>query len=218
MGLIWGAVISVVGVVGAILISVTARIISEDIKEWLPWITHCLIERAVDRLPESERQRLEEEWRSHVNELPGSLTKIYTAYGYLSASRSINEIVRTAVNQVFFEKIQELTRRVVDILLSVMLLIFFFPSLIFVPICIELETRGPVFFVQRRIGRNGRAVYVQKIRTEHIDLADSPGLNNGTDSRITRVGRFLRGTSLDEIPQLINVLQGDMHLIFRRKR
>jgi hypothetical protein len=89
--MIWG----VLSVVAAILIAVAARIISDDVKEWLPCITRCLIERAVSRLPEGERERLEEEWWSHVNERPGGLAKIYVAYGYLSASKSIDKIVRS---------------------------------------------------------------------------------------------------------------------------
>src|SRR5260370_35042620 len=93
--MIWGIVLSVLSVIAAIFISVAVRVISDDVKEWLPWITRCLIERAVSRLPEGDRGRTEEEWWSHVNERPGGLSKIYVAYGYLSASKSIDKIVRS---------------------------------------------------------------------------------------------------------------------------
>jgi len=75
MGLIWGTVLSVLGVVAAVLFSITARIIGDDVKEWLPWIIRRLVEHAVRRLPEEERDRFEEEWWAHINELPGNPAK-----------------------------------------------------------------------------------------------------------------------------------------------
>src|SRR5437879_1569200 len=92
MGLIWAAMISVCGVVGAIAIAVASRLLSDDAKEWLPWITRHLIERAVARLPESEREKRWEEWNSDVNEWPGNLAKVYRALGYLFAARAILDI------------------------------------------------------------------------------------------------------------------------------
>ena len=62
MGLMGGTVLFVLGVIGAILIPVTARVLGDDVKEWLPWITKRLVDRAVSRLPEEERGRFEEEW------------------------------------------------------------------------------------------------------------------------------------------------------------
>ena len=73
VGLIWGVVLSILGLVAPILIPATARLVADDAKEWLSWITSRLIERAVSRLPESERERYEQEWWGHVNEWPGQL-------------------------------------------------------------------------------------------------------------------------------------------------
>src|SRR6516164_11799662 len=92
MGLIWATIISVFGILGAIIIAVAGRVLSDDFKEWLPWITRHLIERAVSRLPENEREKRREEWESDVNEWPGNLAKVYRAWGYLSAARAINHI------------------------------------------------------------------------------------------------------------------------------
>jgi hypothetical protein len=94
MGLIRAAIIAVLGMFGAIIIAVTGRLFSDEIKEWLPWITRYLTERAVSRLPESEREKRREEWESDLNEWPGNLAKLYRAWGYLSASRSIAKIAR----------------------------------------------------------------------------------------------------------------------------
>ena len=113
MGLIWAIIISLLGLVGSIIIGASGRLLSDDVKEWLPWITRRLIERAVSRLPENERQKRREEWESDVNEWPGNLAKLYRAWGYLSASKAINNIVvsndTTSINettpQVIVEKI-----------------------------------------------------------------------------------------------------------------
>jgi hypothetical protein len=93
MGLIWDTIISVFGLVVAIAIAVAGRLLSDDAKEWLPWITRHLIERAVARLPENEREKRREEWNSDVNEWPGNLAKVYRVWGYLSAARAIRHMV-----------------------------------------------------------------------------------------------------------------------------
>src|ERR1700731_127635 len=92
MGLIRATIISVFGILGAIIIAVAGRLLSDDIKEWLPWITRYLIERAVSRLPENEREKRREEWESDVNEWPGNLAKLYRAWGYLFAAKAIHSI------------------------------------------------------------------------------------------------------------------------------
>jgi len=78
-----------------------------------------------------------------------------------------------------------------------------------------LDSRGPVFFKQKRLGVNNLPFEVFKFRTMYIEQADQLGnqLTQAGDPRITRVGRFLRTTSLDELPQLINVLRGEMSLV-----
>lgn len=87
MGLIWGSVSAVVGIVGAVLTSLVA----DDVKEWAPRIAEHLISRAVSRLPPEDRERMGEEWRSDVNDTPGTLTKLWRAADCLSASRTITK-------------------------------------------------------------------------------------------------------------------------------
>jgi lipopolysaccharide/colanic/teichoic acid biosynthesis glycosyltransferase len=89
------------------------------------------------------------------------------------------------------------------------------PFLAAAAVAIKLEDRGPVFYRQTRVGRDGADFDLVKLRTMVVD-AESQGAGlavNRGDSRITRVGRFLRATSLDELPQLVNVLRGEMSLI-----
>jgi len=92
VGLIWGVLISLLGMAGAIVIAIVAPLISEDVKDWLSWIPGNLIRRAVSHLPEAERERLEEEWSSHVNDMPGALAKIYVAW--LSVGGEVNFQIR----------------------------------------------------------------------------------------------------------------------------
>jgi lipopolysaccharide/colanic/teichoic acid biosynthesis glycosyltransferase len=106
-------------------------------------------------------------------------------------------------------------RRALDIAVSALLLVFSVPLMALAVLAIRLESPGPVIYRQRRVGRGGEPFDVLKLRTM-VDGAEHLGAGlaiNENDSRITRVGALLRRTSLDELPNLINVLRGDMSLI-----
>ncbi|MEA2301848.1 MAG: hypothetical protein QOE44_2383 [Solirubrobacteraceae bacterium] len=108
-----------------------------------------------------------------------------------------------------------MTRRAIDILVSGAGLLAAAPLLALAALAIRLESPCPVIYRQRRIGRDGRPFDVLKLRTM-VDGAEWLGAGlavNTGDARITRVGRLLRRTSLDELPNLLNVLRGDMSLI-----
>jgi lipopolysaccharide/colanic/teichoic acid biosynthesis glycosyltransferase len=106
----------------------------------------------------------------------------------------------------------ELTKRAVDIVTSFVLLLLIAPVLLACALAITLETRGPVFYRARRVGRHGRDLWMLKFRKMHRD-ASGPALTAPDDERFTRVGRFLAASKLDELPQLFNVLKGDMSLV-----
>lgn len=96
------------------------------------------------------------------------------------------------------------------------LLVLLCPLFLLVALAIRLDSRGPVFFVQQRGGLNGRPIDVVKFRSMHVHAPDAAAVVRQArrgDPRITRVGAFLRRTSLDELPQLINVLNGTMALV-----
>jgi lipopolysaccharide/colanic/teichoic acid biosynthesis glycosyltransferase len=106
-------------------------------------------------------------------------------------------------------------RRVFDIAVSALALLLASPLIALAALAIRLESPGPVVYRQRRAGRDGRLFDMLKLRTM-VDGAEHIGAGlavNENDSRITRVGAFLRRTSLDELPNLLNVLRGDMSLI-----
>jgi Undecaprenyl-phosphate glucose phosphotransferase len=102
-----------------------------------------------------------------------------------------------------------------DKMLGLLLLIFVGPLMAVIAILIKLDSPGPVFFLQRRFGFNNEVIRVCKFRTMHVDRSDPSGAQRTVrnDPRVTRVGRVLRWLSLDELPQLINVVRGDMSLV-----
>lgn len=126
------------------------------------------------------------------------------------------------------------TKRLLDILFSLLMLIPICFIVAIVAVCIRLETRGPIFYRQKRLGLNGHEFVMLKFRSMHSNSDDSVHrqaiakfmnghkLNENNkdthykktdDPRITKVGRFIRKTSIDELPQFFNVLRGDMTLV-----
>jgi len=102
-----------------------------------------------------------------------------------------------------------------DKVASALLMLFLGPLMAIVALLIKLDSRGPVFFVQQRFGFNNDVIRVLKFRTMYLDRGDQSGAQRTVqnDPRVTRVGRILRALSIDELPQLINVLRGDMSLV-----
>lgn len=105
-------------------------------------------------------------------------------------------------------------KRVYDLFWSVLGLAVLLPAFAVVALLIKIDDGGPVFFRQERVGFGGRRFHVWKFRTMVIDAERRGGqLTVGQDPRITRVGAWLRSTKLDELPQLFNVLRGEMSLV-----
>ena len=107
-----------------------------------------------------------------------------------------------------------IAKRASDVLISATALLLAAPLMIAIAILVRLSSPGPIIFRQRRYGLNGEEIIVYKFRTMTV-TEDGPTVVQATkfDPRMTRVGRFLRRYSLDELPQLINVLQGPMSLV-----
>jgi lipopolysaccharide/colanic/teichoic acid biosynthesis glycosyltransferase len=105
-------------------------------------------------------------------------------------------------------------KRLFDIVVALGALVFFLPLLLFVAVLIKLDSPGPVFFKQERMGRGFRPFRILKFRTMMQDSsASGQSITVGDDPRITRVGWSLRQTKIDELPQLINVLKGEMTFV-----
>ena len=109
-----------------------------------------------------------------------------------------------------------LIKRLVDFFGSIIGIITVSPFLIIISLLIKLTSKGPVFFKQERLGKDGKVFEIIKFRTMVVN-AEKMGtglfVKSGEDNRITKLGKFLRATSLDELPQLFNVLKGEMSLV-----
>ncbi|MBP2698839.1 sugar transferase [Vibrio parahaemolyticus] len=106
-------------------------------------------------------------------------------------------------------------KRIFDLFFSIVGIILFSPFFIIIPILIKRESDGPVLFKQDRIGINGKIFSIYKFRSMVVNAENIGGglFNTADDPRVTRVGNFLRNTSLDEIPQFLNILKGDMSFV-----
>jgi lipopolysaccharide/colanic/teichoic acid biosynthesis glycosyltransferase len=112
-------------------------------------------------------------------------------------------------------KLYRVSKRALDITLTLPALILFTPLMLIIAGIIRLDSPGPALFKQQRVGQNGRLFTIYKFRSMTVDAGvRTVGIHKSeTDTRVTRVGQFIRKTSLDELPQLINVVLGQMSLV-----
>lgn len=105
-------------------------------------------------------------------------------------------------------------KRGLDIFIAIAAMLILSPVLVAIVITVRLSSKGPAIFKQERAGKNGKPFVFYKFRTMKLDVDPfGPSPKSGQDSRLTKVGKFLREFSLDELPQLFNVLKGDMSII-----
>ncbi len=118
------------------------------------------------------------------------------------------------VNPEIMPAWQKSTKRVLDIIFSTIAIILLLPIYLFLTITVKYSSKGPILFKQKRIGRHRKEFNIYKFRSM-INNAEKngPQLSSSTDPRITPIGKFMRKTRLDEIPQFINVLKGEMSIV-----
>lgn len=104
-------------------------------------------------------------------------------------------------------------QRLFDLIIATPLLVFSLPLFLLIALLVYLSSPGPVFFRQFRLGRGGQLFRILKFRTMFKSGSDGPAITIAGDSRITPIGKILRRTKLDELPQLLNVLRGEMSLV-----
>jgi lipopolysaccharide/colanic/teichoic acid biosynthesis glycosyltransferase len=187
----------------AILGTAASRQITDEFKAWTPACVRYLIGCAVQQLSKDQRGRFAEEWSSHVSEVPGEIGKLVVAFGFLKAAWKMSPDLQRDVPFA-------VCKRAIDLFFSCLALALLAPLLIAFAISIKLETRGPVLFVQARRGYKDKIIRLAKFRTAYLGGNGNP--------QATRVGRLLRKLNLDELPQLLNVLVGDMSLVGPRPR
>ena len=126
------------------------------------------------------------------------------------------------------KKIYKITKRIFDFISSFCAIVVLFPIFVLIALLIKLDSKGKIFFKHKRIGQNGKYIYLYKFRTMYLDadkrlekLLENPEIKKeweenfklNNDPRITKIGKILRKTSLDELPQLFNILKGEMSLV-----
>lgn len=175
------------------------------------------IDEVIIALPLRAEERIAELVQK-LQTLPVDLRLSIDSIGGAFPMRRIGEIATARTIDIVDRPLKHwsgVTKWVEDKVLGLAFLVLFAPLFALVALAIRLDSRGPVFFVQERFGFNNRTFRVWKFRTMHVEVSDVSGSNRTvpSDPRVTRVGRFLRGMSLDELPQLLNVLIGDMSLV-----
>ena len=142
-----------------------------------------------------------------------------SAITYRIVTDVYDTIYGNAIHEVYhdlFAKEREFgLRRTIDFIGAIFFLLIFIPIFIITAIAIKIESRGPIFYSQIRLGKNGRAFRIYKFRSMVADAEKNSGpvWAQKNDPRITYVGRLMRATRVDELPQLMNILKGDMSFI-----
>ena len=142
------------------------------------------------------------------------LTPELDAIGAINTTRYY-DVATTLIASWQLNAVDRAIKRLFDLLLAVPAIVVLSPIMIFVAIAIKLDSPGPVLFIQPRIGKGNRMFRMYKFRSMRSDLLDhnASKLTTRNDVRVTRVGNFIRKTSIDELPQLLNVLRGDMSVV-----
>jgi exopolysaccharide biosynthesis polyprenyl glycosylphosphotransferase len=174
------------------------------------------IEEVIIALESMEHNKL----KAIVGKLEGSSIRIRILpdlYDILSGHVKMTNIFSPLLIEVNTETMpiwQQSVKRFLDVMISIVSIILLIPLYLLLAIAVKLSSKGPIFFLQERIGLNGKPFQIIKFRTMFIDAEKlGPQLSSSNDPRITPIGRFMRKLRLDEFPQFMNVLLGDMSLV-----
>jgi len=175
------------------------------------------IDEVIVALPWSAEERLHE-LTHRLSTLPVQVRLAPDLAGFQYMQRSFSFLAGLPTLNVFERPMSgwsSIIKSIEDRLLGALLVLPLAPLFLAIALAVKLDSRGPVFFRQKRYGFNNKLIPVYKFRTMYTDMSDETAKQLATknDPRVTRVGRFLRATSLDELPQLLNVLTGEMSLV-----
>ncbi len=200
--------------------------IDTQLKDELPYLGHAeniketieqmQIEEVIIALDTSEHEKLRQ-LVSTLSPYEISIKLIPDMYDILSGSVKMNNIFGTLLIEVNGDPMpiwQQHLKRIIDVLVSTIAFIVLIPLYIFLAIWVKLSSKGPIFFLQERIGKKGSPFKIIKFRTMYINAEQNgPQLSSEDDPRITPAGRIMRKLRLDEFPQFLNVILGDMSLV-----
>lgn len=175
------------------------------------------VDRIVITVPSGARDRVHH-LLERLSVLPNEITLLLDQDGEADEAEAIDRIANIPLTRVSGGQMQEgkaLTKRIQDLVIGSAALFALAPIMLIVAAAVKLDSPGPVFFRQRRHGFNNEEIVVWKFRSMRHEAADAKAARqiSAGDDRVTKVGRVIRKTSLDELPQLFNVMAGEMSLV-----
>lgn len=187
-----------------------------DAKQFPAIISKVKVEEVIVALEDTEPKEL----IRVINDMLAfdvAVKAIPSLYDHLIGRVKMSSIFGTPLFQISYELIplwQGVVKQAMDYLVAFMALVVLSPLILFLTVLIKLTSKGPVIHSQERVGRHGKPFTLYKFRSMYTDAERSgPALSSKRDPRVTRLGRFMRKTRLDEIPNFVNVLLGDMSLV-----
>jgi exopolysaccharide biosynthesis polyprenyl glycosylphosphotransferase len=187
-----------------------------DIGEIIRIIEEHQIEEVIIALETIEHKRLSE-ILTIIENRQVTIWGIPDLFDFLSGTVKINTIYGSPLIKIsngLMPGWQENTKRLLDVLFSFVAILLLFPVFIVLSVIIKTSTKGSVIYKQERVGRFGKPFKIYKLRSMVADAENgTPELSNKNDERITKIGKFMRKTHLDEIPQFMNVIKGEMSLV-----
>ncbi|KQN89854.1 hypothetical protein ASE95_16960 [Sphingomonas sp. Leaf231] len=188
--------------------------------EWMPVSDPAMPILEVDAITVDLRANLSADWERRITELALIGVPVYHIKHLresVTGMVELEHLAETSYGTLSPPYIYILFKRVIDAVIAAIALLIAWPVMLLVALAIKLDSPGPAVFRQTRIGFGGHPFTVQKFRTMRVSQAAadsrSAAMTQADDVRITRIGRFLRKSRLDELPQLLNILRGEMSLI-----
>jgi polysaccharide biosynthesis protein PslA len=175
------------------------------------------VDRIVITVPSEARARINA-LLDRLKVLPNEITLLLDREGEVQEAEAIDRIANIPLTRISGAEIDQgkaLAKRAQDVIIGTIALFMVAPIMLMVALAVKLDSPGPIFFRQRRHGFNNEEIVVWKFRSMRTEASDAKAARqiSADDDRVTRVGKFIRKTSLDELPQLINVLNGEMSLV-----
>jgi lipopolysaccharide/colanic/teichoic acid biosynthesis glycosyltransferase len=195
----------------AILLSILLALLSDEFLSWSPRLATWLVRRSVKRAPPHLRERLLEEWLADIDECPGRISKLFIALDTHRAACLIGHQFRLPSISYW----SALSVRLFDVFVGILTLVYTAPPIILVIISIFIETkgRGPIFWRALRIGLDGQQFYVIRFATLSAPSNNHDEGVENNNRQMTKIGTIIRALRIDELPQLINVLKGEMSFV-----
>jgi Undecaprenyl-phosphate glucose phosphotransferase len=189
-----------------------------SIKNIEEYLSKCLVDEVFITLPFNQYEKLN--WVIEICEKNGVKAQIIPEFSkFLSSKPYIEDIEGTAVISMRYIPLDSVLNKVIkrtfDIVCSLISIILFSPIMLVIALIIKITSPGPIIFKQERVGLNKKTFNMYKFRSMHVqkELDEKSQWTTVNDSRKTKFGSFIRKTSIDELPQLFNVLKGDMSLV-----